>query len=308
MIFNIQKCSIHDGNGLRTLVFFKGCPLRCPWCSNPESQTYDMEIAEHPSKCIGCGFCMKRCPQKAIGTALRIDRALCVKGCTACTDICHAEAKRIVGKDYSVDELFEEIRKDKIFYDISGGGVTFSGGEPLTHGKYLKQIAQKCRENKINVCIESCGYGRFEEFEEALPYIDAMFMDIKVIDSEKHKEITGFGNELILNNIKKISDFGIPITIRTPIVPGYTDYPENIAGIAEFVSTLPTVNEYELLAYHRLGESKYAALGRQYPLKGVEPPTDSEIEELVKLTNTILSKYGKQCFYMKDNKKEVVTC
>lgn len=308
MIFNIQKCSIHDGEGLRTLVFFKGCPLRCPWCANPESQAYDNDITEFPSKCVGCGMCIARCPQHAIGLDCKIDRMLCVKNCTACTDICYAEAKKYVGKDYTIEELLHEIKKDKIFYQMRGGGVTFSGGEPLTHGKYLKEIAEACQKSRIDVCIESCGYSKFESFAEALPFINSMFMDIKVFDSEKHKEITGYGNEVILDNIRRISQSGIPMTIRTPVVPGYTDTPENIRAIAEFVVTLPSVTEYELLVYHNLGESKYGALGRTYELKGTEPPTDDAIRELVKLANGILNKHGKHCFYMKDNKKEEITC
>lgn len=308
MIFNIQKCSIHDGRGLRTLVFLKGCPLRCPWCANPESQSYDCEIVEYPSKCVSCGLCIERCPQIAISSSGIIDRTLCPKKCTVCTDICYAESKRNVGKDYSIDELFEEIKKDKIFYDMNGGGVTFSGGEPLTHGKYLEEITKKCRENRINVCIESCGYGDFDNFKGALHYVDEMFLDIKIMDSQKHKEIIGSGNEMILDNIKRISEYGIPITVRTPIVPGYTNSAENISEIAEFVAALPTTTEYELLVYHNLGESKYDALGKEYSLKGVKPPTDEEMLELVKTANNILNKNGKRCFYMKDNKKEGLRC
>lgn len=304
MIFNVQKCSIHDGHGLRTLVFFKGCPLRCPWCANPESQSYGCEVTEYPSKCIGCGMCIRRCPAQAIGGDGHIDRTFCPDECTECTDICYAEAKKLVGKEYTVDELFREINKDKIFYDIKGGGVTFSGGEPLSHGKYLEEIAKKCKQNHINVCIESCGYSSFDTFKNALPYIDAMFMDVKILDPLKHKEITGKSNELILDNIKRISDYGMPLTIRTPVVPGYTDSEENIRGIAEFVAQLPTVKEYELLRYHNFGESKYGALGRVYDLKGVQPPSDEKMLELTKIANNILNKYDKYSFFMKDNKKE----
>lgn len=308
MIFNIQKCSIHDGEGLRTLVFFKGCPLRCPWCANPESQSYENDITEFPSKCVGCGLCITSCPEHAVGPDCKIDRTRCVKNCMACTDICYAEAKKYVGRNYTIEELLHEVKKDKIFYQMKGGGVTFSGGEPLTHGKYLKEIAQACRKNRINVCIESCGYSKFESFEEALPYIDSIFMDIKVFDAEKHKQITGYDNQLILENVRRISQYGIPMTIRTPIVPGYTDAPENIRAIAEFLLTLPSVTEYELLVYHNLGESKYGALGRPYPLKGTEPPSDEQMRELVRLANSILNKQGKHCFYIKDNKKEEITC
>ena len=304
MIFNVQKCSIHDGCGIRTLVFFKGCPLRCPWCANPESQSSHHEITEYPSKCIGCGLCMERCPGQAIGEDGRIDRSFCLDECTECTDICYAEAKKLVGREYTIDELFEEINKDKIFYDIKGGGVTFSGGEPLTYGTYLEQIAKKCRENRIDVCIESCGYSPFDSFKEALPYINSMFMDIKIIDPQKHEEVTGRSNQPILDNIRRISEYGVPLTIRTPIVPGYTDTEENMKGIAEFVSGLDTVTEYELLRYHNFGESKYAALGKTYDLKGVQPPTDEKMLELTRIANAVLNKHGKYSFFMKDNKKE----
>lgn len=214
----------------------------------------------------------------------------------------------MMGKNYSIDELFQEIKKDKVFYDIKGGGVTFSGGEPLTHGKYLEEIARKCHENRINVCVETCGYSKFESFEGALPYIDSMFIDMKLIDSEMHRKVTGFGNEQILENIQRISAFGIPLTIRTPVVPGYTDSPENIAGIAKFITALPTVSEYELLVYHNLGESKYGALGKDYALKGVTPPTEDDMLALTKLANGILQPYHKSCFFMKDNRKEGLPC
>lgn len=308
MIFNVQKCSIHDGGGIRTLAFFKGCPLRCPWCANPESQSYHCEIMEYPSKCIGCGLCIKHCPKQAIDADGHVDRSFCLRECTECTDICYAEAKKLMGKEYTIDALFAEISKDKIFYDVKGGGVTFSGGEPLTYGKYLEQIAKKCRQNRIDVCVESCGYSSFDSFKSALPYIDSMFMDIKIIDPQRHKEVTGASNELILENVKRIAEYGIPLTIRTPIVPGYTDSQENIKGIAEFTSKLTTVKEYELLRYHNFGESKYAALGRTYELKGVQPPSDEKMLELTGIANAVLNKQGKYCFYMKDNKKEGMKC
>ncbi len=305
MIFNIQRCSIHDGNGLRTLVFFKGCPLRCPWCSNPESQSYQADIMESPVRCIACGACKTACPQFAISDDYRIDRDLCTH-CYRCTDCCYAEAKRIAGREYSVAELYKEIQKDRSFYSIHGGGVTFSGGEPLTHPKYLKEIAEKCHNNRINVVVESCGYGEYEMFKSALPYIDSMFMDIKHIHAETHKTLTGVSNELILDNIKRISEFGIPITIRTPVVPGYTDSQENIEGISKFISTLPTVREYELLQYHNFGEPKYHALGRPYALKEVKAPSDQEMNDLVRCANRILQPLKKECYWTKNNKKEVI--
>lgn len=308
MIFNIQKCSIHDGEGLRTLVFFKGCPLRCPWCSNPESQLFSPEIMESPAKCIGCGMCIKECAEGAIRDTGKIDRGCCKANCTSCADICYAEAKRVIGEEYDVERLLKEIKKDVPFYNIYGGGVTFSGGEPLSQGSYLAQIAKECNKNKINVAVESCGYGEYKEFAEALEYIDFMFMDIKIFDSDKHREITGMGNEVILSNIKRISESGMPMTIRTPIVPGYTDSVGNITNIARFIKELPSVKAYELMVYHNLGAPKYAALGREYELEDIKAPTDEDMRELVKLANKELKASGKECYYMKDNKKEIVTC
>ena len=304
MIFNIQKCSIHDGSGLRTLVFFKGCPLRCLWCSNPESQSYEPEIMESPVRCIGCGACRDACPASAIRHDHRIDRARCTR-CFACVSSCYAEAKRIAGREYSVEELYAEIEKDRPFYSRYGGGVTFSGGEPLTHAAYLKEIAAKCRSNGINVVVESCGHCAYEQFAPALPYIDAMFMDIKHIDPEAHKRLTGADNALILENTRRISELGTPLTIRTPVIPGYTDSEENIRGIAAFAAGLPAVQGYELLAYHNFGESKYAALGVPYELGEVQPPGDAKMRRLTQCANHILVPRGKECFYIKDNQKEV---
>ncbi len=280
--------------------------MNCPWCANPESQSYTYETMEYPSRCVECGLCITRCPQKAILDSGQILRAECKKKCTECTDICYAQAKKLVGKEYSIDELFHEIKKDKVFYDIKGGGVTFSGGEPLTFGKYLKEISKKCQNNGIDVCIESCGYGNYDDFKDALEYINSMFIDIKIMDTDKHKEIVGINNEIILGNIMKISECGIPLIIRTPVVPGYTDSDDNISRIAEFVSKIPTATEYELLVYHNLGESKYTSLGRKYSLKGLDPPSEERMRELVKIANDILKKNGKSCFFMKDNNKEVI--
>lgn len=308
MIFNIQKCSVHDGTGLRTLVFFKGCPLRCPWCANPESQSFEKEIMEVPRKCIGCMACVNRCPNKAIIVSdggFTINRSLC-RNCFVCTDICYAEAKQAVGKKMSTEELFNEINKDRLFYQYFGGGVTFSGGEPLTHSKELTDILRKCKSNHINTAIETCGMGSFDEFKSVLPYLDEMFFDIKLIDSIEHKNVTSLGNEIILDNLKRISSYDIPITIRTPIVPGYTDSEENIKGIANFIKDIPNVQGYELLPYHSLGKSKYASLGREYKLNEVNPPGDEMMEALVKMANQILCSHGIPCYYTVKNRKEII--
>jgi len=308
MIFDIQRCSVHDGNGLRTLVFLKGCPLRCLWCANPESQLYECDLMQFSNRCIDCGKCIKICAKDAISRIdgeFQINRQLCEK-CFRCTEQCYAESIRKVGKEYAVEELFVEIEKERPFYKLYGGGVTFSGGEPLTHVDFLMKTAKRCHDSGINVVLESCGYGEFDGFKKILPYVDYMFIDIKHIDSNMHKKLTGKGNELILDNVKRIAEFGVPITIRTPIIPNYNQTIENVTGIATYISDIQGVKEYELLPYHNLGESKYKALGRGYALKGTALPQDEDIRNLVKVANHVLNKRGKECFYMKDNRREIV--
>ena len=251
---------------------------------------------------------MQVCPVGAISLAEdgpRIDREKCMS-CHKCADVCYAGAKYLEGKEYTIDELYKEIAKDKIFYDMNGGGVTFSGGEPLTQPEFLRDIAKLCRENGIHVQLESCGMGDYEKFKEALPYVNAMFMDIKHMDTEKHKELTGAGNELVLENIKKIDAFGVPITIRTPVIPGLNDSEENIRATAEFIKTLSGVKEYELLPYHQFGVNKYKALGRPYELADIQPPTDDEMRHLVKVANDAFAGTGRECFYTKENARVVV--
>ncbi|MCD8140921.1 MAG: glycyl-radical enzyme activating protein [Planctomycetaceae bacterium] len=308
MIFNVQKCSIHDGNGLRTLVFFKGCPLKCKWCSNPESQAYGPEVMESQGKCIGCMACLDACPRSAIRIAAdgpRIDRDRCTN-CLKCTDRCYAASKYPVGAEYETEELYRQIDRDRDFYLINGGGVTFSGGEPLTHTQYLTEIARICHERGIDVAVESCGVGNFSEFKHALPYVSSMFLDIKHIDSAQHKAITGSGNELILHNIKRIAQSGVEVTIRTPIIPGLNDSTENLIGIAQFLRDIPEIREFELLAYHQLGANKYHALGRPYELEGLQPPADEAMRALVKCANDVFEGTETVCFYTKDNTREII--
>lgn len=302
MIFNVQRCSNHDGYGLRTTVFMKGCPLSCKWCANPESQSFRKEIMEAKNRCVGCMVCRDECPAGAIhpdGEGYpRIDRTACQK-CFHCTEICYAGSKYIVGREPSVDDLFREIEKDRVFFTKSGGGVTFSGGEPLAQPELLHDIAKRCHEGGIHVMLESCGHANYEMFAPALPYIDAMYFDVKHIDPEIHRQLTGADNRLILENLHKIAAFGVPIIVRTPVIPGYNDSDENIMGIAEMLRSIGRVESYELLAYHKLGESKYHALGCTYPVaEGTEPPSLERMRELVAKANSVLAGSGKTCFYV----------
>ncbi|CAK7077034.1 MAG: Benzylsuccinate synthase activating enzyme [Eubacterium sp.] len=300
LVFNIQKCSIHDGPGIRTIVFLKGCPLRCPWCANPESQSYLREIADTQSHCISCGICIEKCPKHCIfldenGHGV-IDREICNR-CGICTEVCYAKSKRFIGEKMTVKEIIQKVERDKTYYTNSKGGVTFSGGEPLTHPKFLLQAARECKKHGISVAVETCGFADYQLFEPVLEYIDLFFIDIKEIDSKQHKVLTGHGNEKIIENIRKIDAFGSRIIVRMPVIPGYNDRIENFKGIAELAASIQHAEGVELLAYHALGAHKYEMLGRKYALKAVKTPKNEKMLEYVDQMNTILMPAGKRCWF-----------
>jgi pyruvate formate lyase activating enzyme len=237
-IFNIQRFSIHDGPGIRTIVFFKGCPMRCAWCCNPESQRYEIETLVENGK------------------------------------------EKTVGRDVSVSDIMPEILSDITYYRRSGGGVTLSGGEVLCQADFARELLKECKNNGLHTAIESAASLPFSEIEKLLPYLDLYLMDIKHIDSKKHKDFTGKGNELILENAKKISESGVELIIRTPVIPSFNDTKEEILAISKFASSLKGVREHHLLPYHRLGSDKYAGLGRNYSLKEILPPSNEKMEYL----------------------------
>ncbi|MFX0136449.1 MAG: glycyl-radical enzyme activating protein [Candidatus Hodarchaeota archaeon] len=288
-IFNIQRYSIHDGPGIRTLVFFKGCPLRCLWCSNPESQTSHPEILFSSSKCIGCGKCSEVCPEDAIikSTDKRINRNKC-NLCLKCIETCYAEALEVAGKKMTVEEVVKEVEKDRPFYEKSGGGITVSGGEPLMQPKFLKELLKECKNRGINTAIETCGHVKWTTFNEILEYIDLILFDLKHMDSNSHEELTGKNNDIIMDNIKKISELKKPIIIRFPLIPGCNDSIENIKRTGEFVKMLEGVDEINIIPFHRLGESKYEKLDREWTMHEVKPPEKDRLEEIKK----ILESYG----------------
>ncbi|MFB0563006.1 MAG: glycyl-radical enzyme activating protein [Candidatus Lokiarchaeia archaeon] len=282
MIFNIQKFSTEDGPGIRTTVFLKGCPLRCLWCHNPEGQRKHPEIVWYDVKCTGCGECIKVCPEGAItetSEGLVTDRTLC-KNCGKCAEVCVSNARELIGKVMTVDQVLDEVNKDKVFYETSGGGITVGGGEPTIFPEFLTELFKKCKEENIHTAIDTCGYVKWETLEEILQYTDLVLYDLKQMDPEKHIEQTGVPLQPILDTLKKIDAMGKPIWIRTPVIPGYTDDEENIRKIAEFLSELKNVKRWDLLPYHKLGEPKMERLDREYALKGLEPP---EKEYMLKL-------------------------
>lgn len=243
-IFDIQRFSVHDGPGIRTIVFLKGCFLRCKWCCNPESQNFEIEEMEFGGK------------------------------------------KKIVGRDVTVREIIDIVKRDMQYYRRSGGGVTLSGGESLGQPEFASALLQACNENGINTAMESTGFADFSTIEKYLPYLDHYLMDIKHTDSAKHEKFTGRPNELILENAKKIAEKAKNLVIRVPVIPTFNDKEDEILSIAKFAESLPNVKELHLLPYHQFGMDKYKGLGREYELKDLVPPTAEKMQSLLKVAQT----------------------
>jgi len=269
-IFNIERFATKDGPGIRTLVFLKGCPLKCIWCANPESQRYDKEIMYYPNKCVKCGHCIESCPHHAIKLdevfGLLIDKEKC-NVCGICVRNCYYGAREIMGKDIEAKELFKELIKDFPYFLESGGGVTFSGGEPTLQVDFVVEVAELLKTKNIHLAIETCGYTPWEVLKRIAKMFDLIFFDIKHIDPVVHKKLTGVSNELILENLRKLDTIFKNIIVRIPVIPDCNDSLETQRDIFSFLSTLKNIQAVELLPYHRLGVFKYQGLGRDYQLK-----------------------------------------
>lgn len=290
IIFNLQRYSIHDGPGIRTTVFLKGCPLRCLWCQNPESQASQPEIFFDREKCTGCGTCVQACPEGAIEIedgVSRMNRQLC-KGRGKCTEICPNEARNLIGRYVTDGEVFKEVKTDEIFYQGSGGGVTLSGGEPLAQPEFAIALLKLCQDAGINTALDTSGYARWETLKRVLKYVDLVLYDFKHMDPVEHKKCTGVSNNLILDNARKIHhELSIPILARVPIILGYNDSVENIEATARFIATeLDNSIKVHLLPYHRLGEVKYERLERPGKPVSIEPPSEERMSELKKIVES----------------------
>lgn len=306
VIFDIQRWSLHDGPGIRTNVFFKGCPLSCLWCSNPESQESCRELAYFKDKCIGCKSCVASCPHQALNMTeegLAIQYGKCREFCYgkgrdgdvgtggdagfSCTMTCYAKALEVMGREVTVEEVLKEVLSDEAIYKSSGGGLTVSGGEPLAQPEFLRELLKAAKERGLHTAMETCLYAAWEQIEPCLPYLDFLFMDLKILNGERHFLYTRADNRLILENMEKVNEFAkscgrdrrLQTVIRTPVIPGVNDSREEILSIADWIlEHLTEVSVYQLLPYHRLGRGKYGAIGKEYGLAEAEAPGRAEME------------------------------
>ncbi len=278
LIFDIQRYSVHDGPGIRTVVFFKGCPLRCQWCQNPESLLPSPELGFSPEHCISCGNCEKACPEKAILSGKkRIDRTRCTL-CGECVETCYAEALKMIGKEVADNDLIKEVLRDRPFHEDSGGGVTLSGGEPMIQSDFLEGFCAHCMEEGISVVIETCGTVPFDSFQRILPFVDLFLYDIKAVDSSIHKAWTGSNNQMAISNLERLGQSGVPVMPRIPIVPDYTALPSNLHQISTYLEG--SFQEVHLLPYHRWGESKRKIIDSSQPALQLDPPSQEDMEKV----------------------------
>jgi len=287
LVCNVQRFSVHDGPGIRTTVFLKGCTLRCFWCHNPESIRPKLELQLHMDRCIGCGECIRVCPTGAQTVTadgeMVFYREKCI-ACGACVEVCYAGARELTGRELSAEEVVDEILQDRAFYENSGGGVTLSGGEPVFQPEFSKEILARCREEGIHTAIETAGNVSWEKLSDLLTLTDMVMMDLKHMDSDKHKWAVGAPNELLKANARRIAETDKPTIFRTPVVPTVNATVEEIGAIAAFVRELQEHRAtlygeaaapitLELLPFHRMAGDKYNSMGLTYRAKDLEPPT-----------------------------------
>lgn len=274
-IFDIKRYALHDGPGIRTTVFMKGCPIRCRWCANPESQKTALEIVHLKTECVKCGRCEQICPEKAVGledNSHRIKRADCSL-CGSCTEACPADALQIMGRTVVPETLFKEVTADAPFWGRSAGGVTLSGGEPLLQPDFSRRFLELCGEHYIHTTVESCLHVSETVLRQIAPLVDTLIFDLKHMDDESHRTFTGVSNERILANASCLLENHGDVLVRMPLIPGVNDDETNLEMLGGFLQDARKGVELELLPYHRLGESKYERLGRTYPMPNIRKPS-----------------------------------
>jgi pyruvate formate lyase activating enzyme len=282
IVFDIKKFSLHDGPGIRTTVFLKGCPLHCSWCHNPEGISPLPEIHFWDNRCLNCHECVQVCTPQAltnIDGVRAYDSTLC-QGCGFCADACPTEATEIVGTEMHVMEVIKEIEKDLLYYDQSGGGATFSGGEPLLQIDFLSELLAACKDRGIHTVVDTSGFVPFENLQQVLHNVDLFLYDVKIIDENKHIHFTGVPNGIILDNLVRLVQKGARIIPRVPIIPGVNDHYEDIRQSCDFLISAGGFQEVNLLPYHQTAASKYARMGMDFIFKGINPPTEERMDTI----------------------------
>jgi pyruvate formate lyase activating enzyme len=280
LILNIMRFSLHDGPGIRTTVFLKGCPLRCWWCHNPESQSFQQEVIYFDDRCIRCGDCTRACPQGALHLNQRVvqNPGLCQR-CGECVSACAVAARQLAGRWMSVPEVLAEVLKDQIFFDESGGGITVSGGEPLMQPAFVEALLADCRARRIRTVLDTCGLADSAVICKVSEYVDLFLYDLKLMDCERHRHFTGVKNDLILRNLRLLAEQGSAVIVRVPVIPGVNDDTGNIDALCDFLSSLSLL-KIDLLPYHRIGTDKYQRLHLRNQMESVTPPDAEQMEML----------------------------
>lgn len=291
-ITNISRCSLHDGPGVRTVVYFKGCGMRCKWCHNPETLSRETEIFYNPSKCAHCGRCIAVCPERHFveNGQMVFSRKDCMK-CGRCTDACPSGALSFVGERISVDQVLQEVLKDRHFYNRTGGGITLSGGECLLQAEFARELLSRCQKEKIHTAIESAFHVNWDSVDKVLPFTDWVFGDLKIADSNKHRAYTEQDNQIIIENLKRVTELHPHVVIRIPLIPGVNDSTEDMNAFAQIINTFGDgVQGVELLKYNILAGAKYMFLGKDYHLFAEEPQTKDHLD---RLSETLMSRLSK---------------
>lgn len=280
LVFNVMRFAVRDGPGIRTAVFLKGCPLNCWWCHNPEGRAGKIEVAYVVERCIACGDCVRACPEGALELDGRIvrDATLCRQH-SRCAEVCPTSAQEVVGRWLTVTELMPQLLRDQIFFDESGGGITLTGGEPLLQADFVEALLTACHAQRIHTAVETCGYIKERVLARIRQNVDLFLFDLKVMDSDKHKQFTGVRNDLILANLRMLADSRSAVIVRVPVIPGVNDDEANLNAISKFLSSLG-LRTIDLLPYHRIAGSKYSQLGLTYRTEELLPPSEEHVQAI----------------------------